>query len=150
MSTQSQKKNMLAIFNLVSMDLGYIYGERECGPNGAKKEFLTKSAAFLRALGKDLNLTEMKVTTNPAGIAVSGSVSLYGLWSDGNGIYFKIEEPIKPFNSFLYRHIKNIKDYSGDNKWLPCSMFAFEEYEELLVTLLALRKPSETEVRHAA
>ena len=150
MSTQSQKKNMLAIFNLLSMDLGYIYGERECGPNGAKKEFLTKSAAFLRALGKDLSLKEFKVTTNPAGIAVSGDVSLYGLWNDGNGVYFKIEEPIKPFNSFLYRHIKNIKDYSGDNKWLPCSMFAFEEYEELLVTLLALRKPSETEVRHAA
>ncbi len=50
MSLKSQKDNMNAIYSLISIDLGYIYGERESGPNGAKKSFLTKSAAFLRAL----------------------------------------------------------------------------------------------------
>ena len=150
MSAKSQIKNMQTIFQLISMDLGYIHGERECGPNGAKKEFLDKSAAILRALGKDLAFKEMKVNKNPAGIAVSGDVSLYGVWNDGNGLYFKIEEPIKPFDAFLYRHITGMKDYTGgENQWLPCHIFAYGEYEELIHTLSALRKPLGTEVRHA-
>ena len=133
------------------MDLGYIYGERESGPNGAKKEFLTKSAAFLRALGKDLDLKEMQVKTNPAGIAVSGDVSLYGMWNGGNGLYFKIEEPVKPFSAFLYRHITSMKDYrGGSNQWLPCAIFEDGDYDRVIDTLLALHKPSETEVRHVA
>jgi hypothetical protein len=151
MSIQSQKKNMRTIFQLISMDLGYIHGERECGPNGAKREFLTKSAAFMRALGKDLCLKEMKVNTNHAGIAVSGDVTLYGMWDDGSGLYFKLEEPIKPFSAFLYRSITHMKDYSGgQNEWLPCSVFEDEDYDKLVSTLSALRKPTGTEVRHAA
>jgi len=133
------------------MDLGYIYGERESGPNGAKKEFLTKSAAFLRALGKDLDLKEMQVKTNPAGIAVSGDVSLYGMWSGGNGLYLKIEEPVKPFSAFLYRHITSMKDYrGGNNQWLSCAIFEDGDHNKIIDTLSALRKQAETEVRHAA
>ena len=151
MSAQSQRKNMQAIYSLISMELGYIYGERENGPNGAKKEFLTKSAAFLRALGKDLNLIEMQVKTNPAGIAVSGDVSLYGMWSGGNGLCFKIEEPVKPFSAFLYRHIIGMKDYSGgSNQWLPCSIFGDRDYDRVIDTLSPLRKQPETEANHAA
>jgi hypothetical protein len=133
MSIQSQKKNMQLIYNLVSQDLKYIYGERESGPNGAKKQFLTKSAAFLRALGKDLKLQEIKVITNPAGIAVSGEVTLMGLWRDGNGIYFQISQPVIRPSSFLYRHITHMKDYSsGQNHWLLCSLFKTREYEQLI------------------
>ena len=151
MSIQTQKKNMRTIFQLISMELGYIYGENECGPNGAEKEFLSKSAAFLRTLGKDLDLKEMQVRTNPAGIAVSGDVTLHGMWNDGSGIYFQINQPARPFNSFLYRSVKHMKDYTGGpNQWLPCDMFAGSGYEELIETLSALRKPSGTEVRHAA
>lgn len=62
MSMQSQKKNMKTIHGLVSQNLGYIFGERESGPNGAKKQFHTKSAAFLRALGRDLGFQDFKVT----------------------------------------------------------------------------------------
>ena len=138
-------------FILISMDLGYIYGDRESGPNGAKKEFLTKSAAFLRALGKDLDFKEMNVIKNSAGIAVSGDVSLYGMWSGGNGLYLKIEEPVKPFTAFLYRHITGLKDCSGgENQWLSCSIFEDGDYDRLIHALLALHKPSGTEVRHVA
>ena len=87
MSVKSQQVNMKTIHSLVSQDLGYIYGERESGPNGAKKVFHTKSAAFLRALGNDLGFKEFKVTNNYAGIAVSGEITLLGVWGDGTGLY---------------------------------------------------------------
>ena len=142
MSIKSQQANMKTIHSLVSQDLGYIYGERESGPNGAKKQFLSKSAAFLRALGNDLGLKEFKVRTNPGGIAVSGDVTLMGIWSDGTGLYFQLDQPLKPFDNFLYRTIKSMKDYSGGyNQWISCDLFATGEYEQLIGTLLKLRKP---------
>jgi len=67
---------MKAIFGLVSQDLSYIHGERESRPNGAKKEFHTKSTAFLRALGNDLGFKKFKVSKNYAGIGVSGEIML--------------------------------------------------------------------------
>jgi hypothetical protein len=141
MSVSSQKKNMLDIHRLISRELGYISGERESGPNGAKKIFLTKSAAFLRALGKDLSFSEMKVLTNPAGIAVSGEVSLYGMWGERNGLYFQINQPIQPFDAFLYRTITSMKDYSGGpNQWASCSLFEDQEYDRLLRILSGLRE----------
>ena len=143
MSIKSQQQNMKTIHSLVSQDLGYIYGERENGPNGAKKTFLSKSAAFLRALGNDLGLKEFKVATNPGGIAVSGDVTLRGMWGEGNGLYFQLNQPIQPFNSFLYRSIKSMQDYSGGyNQWLPCDLFASGEYEKLIATLTELRAAS--------
>ncbi len=150
MSVQSQKKNMQTIFSLISMDLGYIYGDRECGPNGAKKQFHTKSAAFLRALGNDLGFKDFKVTKNYAGIAVSGEITLMGMWGDGNGLYFQISQPCRPFTSFLYRGITHMKDYVGGyNQWLPCVLFEDGDYEKLTATLLALRDTA-VEVRYAA
>ena len=146
MSVKSQKQNMKTIHNLVSKDLSYIYGERESGPNGAKKQFLIKSAAFLRALAKDLGFEKFKVTTNPGGIAVSGEVTLMGMWNDGNGLYLQIFQSVTLSREFLYRHISHMKDYSsGPNQWIPCSLFAGSEYERFVDTLLALRKTSVTE-----
>ena len=80
MSIKSQQANMKTIYSLVSQELGFIYGERESGPNGAKKQFHTKSATFLRALGNDLGLKEFKVSKNYGGIAVSGEIFPFGLW----------------------------------------------------------------------
>ncbi len=150
MSVQTQKKNMQTIFSLISMDLGYIYGDREGGPNGAKKQFHTKSSVFLRALGNDLGFKDFKVTKNYAGIAVSGEITLMGMWGDGNGLYFQINQPCRPFNSFLYRGITHMKDYVGGyNQWLPCVLFEDGDYEQLTNILLALRDTS-GEVRYAA
>ncbi|MDR1702505.1 MAG: hypothetical protein LBR56_06995 [Sporomusaceae bacterium] len=148
MSNQSQQKNMQAIYNLISQDLGYIYGERESGPNGAKKQFLTKSAAFLRALGKDLGFQEMKVTTNPSGIAVSGDVTLIGLWHEGNGLYFQISQPLLRPSAFLYRHITHMKDYSsGQNQWLLCALFEMGEYEKLINILSDLLSKANSAIK---
>jgi hypothetical protein len=146
MSIKSQQANMKIIHSLVSQDLGYIYGERENGPSGAKKQFLTKAAAFLRALGNDLGLNEFRVTTNPGGIAVSGDVTLIGMWCGGNGLYFQLSQPLQPFNSFLYRTVRHMKDYSGgNNRWLPDSLFGLGNYERLIGTLTELNEHMEVE-----
>ena len=153
MSVKSQQANMKTIHSLVSWDLGYIYGERESSQNGAKKQFLSKSAAFLRSLGNDLGLKEFKVTINPSGIAVSGDVILMGMWNDGNGLYLQINQPSQPFAAFLFREIKHMKDLmGGTNQCLPCNLFAGGKYERLISALLELKKPTGlTEVqRHAA
>lgn len=170
MSIKSQQKNMKTIHSLVSQDLGYIYGEQRpkdigvCNASSArfceakimsesgKKQFLSKSAAFLRALGNDLGFKEFKVTTNPGGIAVSGDIALMGLWSYGNGLYFQINQPLQPIDGFLYRTITNMKDYSGGiNQWLPCNLFADGNYDGLITTLLSLKNNLEqSEVEHHA
>lgn len=152
MSIQSQQKNMKTIYSLVSHNLGYIYGERENGPNGAKKQFHSTSKAFLQALGNDLGFTEFKVTVNTGGIAVSGEITLMGMWKDGNGLYLQLFQSLTGNQDFLFREIKDMKDYSGGrNQWLHCDLFANGEYERLTHMLLELRRPTLTkEVRHAA
>lgn len=141
MSIQSQKKNMKTIHGLVSQNLGYIYGDREAGPNGAKRQFHTKSAAFLRGLAMDLGLNPFKVTNNHAGIAVSGEITLMGMWAEGNGLYLQIAQSVTNRQEFLFRHISHMKDYTGSpNQWISYDLFADGNYEKLLGTLLALRK----------
>lgn len=141
---------MKTIHSLVSQDLGYIYGERESGPNGAKKEFHTKSAAFLRTLGNDLGFKEFKVTNNHGGIAVSGEITLMGMWGYENGLYFQLNQPLQPIDCFLYRTIRNMKDYSGGrNQWLSCDMFKAGDYERLINIMLALNTSKGAERRAA-
>ena len=145
MSVKSQQANMKTIHNLVSQDLGYIHGERESGPNGAKKLFHTKSAAFLRTLGNDLGLKEFKVHKNAGGIAVAGEITLMGLWADGNGVYFQISQNLPGRNDFLYCHITHMKYYSsGSNQWLDSELLKTGDYSAVIDALSALRKSSET------
>jgi hypothetical protein len=130
---------MKTIHSLVSRNLGYIHGERESRPNGDKKQFLSTSAAFLRALGNDLGLKEFKVTVSPGGIALSGDVTLMGMWGEGNGLYLQMNQPLQPSNSFMFRTIRNMKDYSGGhNQWLPCDLFRDGDYEKLINIMSAL------------
>ena len=151
MSIQSQKKNMKTIYDLASQNLGYIYGERETGPNGAKRQFHTKSAAFLRALGRDLGLNPFKVTNNHAGIAVSGEITLMGMWGYDNGLYLQIAQSVTNRQAFLFRHITYMKDYTGGpNQWLSYDLFANSEYGKLLDTLLTLRKRAKEAAAHVA
>ena len=151
MSIQSQKKNMKTIHGLVSQNLGYIYGDREAGPNGAKRQFHTKSAAFLRALAMDLGLNPFKVSNNHAGIAVSGEITLMGMWDDGNGLYLQIAQSVTNRREFLYRDISHMKDYTGGtNQWISYDLFADGDYERLLDTLLVLRKRSKEDAVHVA
>lgn len=141
MKLSLQQKKMAEIHKLISQDLSYIYGERESGPNGAKKEFLRTSAAFLRKLGNDLEFTEMKVNTNKAGIAVSGEVTLYGKWRDDNCVFFEITQNTTLLNELLYREVKSLNDaVGGINKWLPLSIFMDMDYKRLCNVLLELKR----------
>ena len=76
MSVKSQESNMRRLSMLLSHDLSFIGGERECGPNGSKKAFLNTGKAFLRALARDLGLHDVTVSANSGGIAVSGECTL--------------------------------------------------------------------------
>ena len=137
---------MKAIYGLVSQDLSYIFGERESGPNGAKKQFHSKSKAFLRALGNDLGLKEFKVSSNYAGIAVSGEITLKGTWADGSGVSFQLSQSIGNKQEFVYSGISHMKDYpSGPNQWMDADLFMIQDYEAVLELLLALRNPIGTD-----
>lgn len=113
MSIQSQENNMRKLAQLLSTDLGYIWGEREIGPNGDKKVFLNTGKAFLRALGRDLGLHDCKVRANAAGIAVSGECYLTGMWEDG-GLHICLEQPCHMRENVLcYYSIRAMHDHKG-------------------------------------
>lgn len=112
MSMKSQENNLRRLTVLLSQDLGYIRGERERGPNGAKRTFLNVGKTFLRALAKDLGLRDVRVMSNPGGIAVSGECCLYGMWVE-SGLFICIGQPCVGENVFLYRTIRNLGDHKG-------------------------------------
>ena len=150
MSVKSQEKNMRKLADLLSHDLGYIWGENESGPNGDKKVFLNTGKAFLRALAKDLELRDVRVTTNPGGIAISGSCSLIGGW-DANGIHIQISQSgLGSDYDVLYRATQHSRDYTGGhNRWLTRHDLARMSYGQLLDTILALRKEAGAHERAA-
>lgn len=141
MSYQSQQANMRRLAELLRHDLSYVWGERESGPNGDKKTFLNVGKTFLRALGKDLGLREVKVTANAGGIAVSGECCLSGMW-ENSGLYICIRQPCSMGeNVLLYRTIRNSRDYRGGyNNYVSRRELARIGYAELLNRLLAQRK----------
>lgn len=139
MSVKSQENNMRKLAELLSHDLGYIWGEKESGPNGDKKVFLNTGKAFLRALAKDLGLRDVKVTASSGGIAISGSCSLIGMWN-GSGIYIQVSQ-FGTGRAVLYRTVRHKTDYTGGhNCWLTSRDLAHLPYKQLLNTFLALRK----------
>ena len=139
MSVKSQENNIKRITELLSHDLGYIRGEREGGPNGGKKVFLNVGKAFLRAIGKDLGLRDVKVMSNAGGIAVSGECILYGMWED-RGIYISLGQMFGG-KAILYRTIRNLNDHRGGyNHYVSLAELGNMSYEELLNRFSALRR----------
>lgn len=140
MSFKSQERNMRRLAELLSHDLSYLSGARETGPNGDKQTFLNLGKTFLRALGKDLGLRDVKVTSNPCGIAVSGDCSLYGMWENG-GIYICLSQFIScSEHVILYRSIRNLHDHKGGhNRYFCLKDLETKRYEWLLSALEALR-----------
>lgn len=141
MSHKSQEKNMRKLAELLDRDLSYIWGERESGPNGAKKQFLNTGTAFLRALGKDLGLRGIETRSNPGGIAVSGESTLMGMWQT-NGLYVRLSQLCcGEDNVLLYRTIRHSGDYTGGrNLYLTRRDLAEMSYPDLLFLLAALRE----------
>ena len=140
MSFKSQEQNMRRLAALLSRDLGYIWGERESGPNGDKKVFLNLGKTFLRALAKDLSLRDVKVIANAGGIAVSGECNLYGMWEEC-GLFICLEQPCISQDVLLYRSIRSLKDHKGGyNNYVTRSELATMSYEQLLNRLLTMKK----------
>lgn len=149
MSVKSQEANMRKLAGLLDQDLGYIWGKKECGPNGAKRAFLNTGKAFLRALSKDLGLRDAVVKSNPAGIAMSGDCTLMGMWDTG-GIYVTIGQFCGGRNALLFRSIRHMKDHSGGyNHWISLDDLMTCSYERLLFVLSSLRKEERTYGRAA-
>ncbi len=141
MSHKSQEKNMHKLAGLMAQDLGYIWGKKESGPNGAKKQFLNTGKAFLRALSKDLGLQEVSVSSNAAGIGVSGDCTLMGMWHT-NGLYVNLSQFCSGRDSvLLYRTIRHSRDYRGGrNLYLTRRDLAEMDYPDLLFLLASLRE----------
>jgi hypothetical protein len=139
MSVKSQENNMERLTELLGNDLSYVWGEREGGPNGDKKTFLNVGKTFLRALGKDLGLRDVKVMSNAGGIAVSGDCYLYGMWEDG-GIYISVGQMFGG-SVILYRTIRNLSDHKGGhNDYIRLPELQNMSYSELLERFNSLRR----------
>lgn len=138
MSVKTQEKYMRRLAELLSQDLSYIHGERESGPNGAKKEYLHIGKVFLRALAKDLGLVSSKVDAEPGGIAVAGDISLIGMWGDGNGIFINIHENLM-CGCILYRKAVHMKDFSGGQNQHLSKRVLQGTYQDLLRRFLELK-----------
>ena len=141
MSHKSQEKNMRKLAELLGQDLSYIWGEKEDGPNGAKKRFLNAGKVFLRALAKDLGLQDARVRSEPSGIGESGDCTLMGMWHT-NGLYVNLSQFCSGGDSvLLYRAIRHSKDYTGGyNIFLTLRELAEMDYTDLLFKLAALRE----------
>ena len=89
MSMKSQENNMRRLAILLKQNLSYIGGERECGPNGAKKAFLNLGKVFLRALAKDLRVSV--ITTKRAYDELEADGFLYTV--AGKGCFVAPQNP---------------------------------------------------------
>ena len=138
MSDKTQEKKMRTLAELLGHEPGYLTGAYQYP--GPKRTFLNTGRAFLRALAKDLNLTDYKVSVNPAGIAVSGDCALIGMWRT-NGIYIDISDFGGLNDALLYRTVRHMKDYTGgQNRYVRRSELDGMGYRELLNRLSALRE----------
>ena len=138
MSDKTQEKKMRELAELLGHEPGYLSGSHE--QPGPKQTFLNTGRAFLRALAKDLSLTDYKVSVNPAGIAVSGDCTLIGMWGT-NGIYIDISDFCGLNDAILYRTVRHMKDYvGGQNRYVSRSEWGGMSYQDLLKRLSALRK----------
>lgn len=149
MSMKSQENNMRRLAGLLSQNLSYIGGERESGPNGAKKAFLNLGKVFLRALARDLGLRDVRVMSNPGGIAVSGECCLYGMWVN-SGLFICLQQASIEGDVFLYRTIRNINDHKGGyNRYVKFRDLKKLSYGQLLDLLSELRKDGDDYERAA-
>ena len=141
MSHKSQERNMRRLAGLLSQDLSYIWGGKESGPNGAKKQFLNTGRTFLRALGKDLGLQDVKALSNPGGIAASGDCILIGMWQT-NGLYVHLSQPcFDRERVLLYRTVRHSEDYTGGrNLYLTRRDLKEMSYPDLLFLLASVRE----------
>jgi hypothetical protein len=106
-----------------------------------KERFKKIGKKAMRELAGLLELKETDIDFNPGGIAVSGDLTLMGMWGPENGVYVHINKdfPNAPWGQVLYRSIKSMKDHhGGPNQWLGYELLQFPE--ALKDRVLALRR----------
>jgi len=106
-----------------------------------KERFRNVGKKAMVELAELLDFKEYKVSFNPGGIAVSGDLTLMGMWGEGNGAYISMNKdfPGKPWGAVLYRHIQHMRDFTGGTN----NYFKFEllgDSEALRKTITGLRK----------
>lgn len=81
----------------------------------AKQMFQQMGMKAMRRLASALKLKKFEVRFNAGGIAVSGDLTLHGMFDDQIGVYITINKGLFSENgfSFLYRTVKGMEDYSG-------------------------------------
>jgi len=90
-------------------------GSRENQSN-YKDEFKKVGRAFLKRAAKEMNLDQVDIHYNPAGIACSGDHTLIGMRGD-KGIYVSFNTD--GLSGILYRKVQHMKDWSGGvNKYV--------------------------------
>ncbi|MDR1704944.1 MAG: hypothetical protein LBS19_09740 [Clostridiales bacterium] len=133
MSKKNQEHKMKRLAALSRCDLGYLSDPDGNPVTGDKKVWLNTGKAFLRALARDLELSEFKVWANPGGIAVNGESILMGMWGEGNGIFVELVQEIGGCGCVMYRDIIGMKDYTGGrNRWIGVCKFESMSYDSLL------------------
>jgi len=104
-----------------------------------KREFERQGLSALRKLAKTMGFTESKVRFNAGGIAVSGDLSLYGMFSPGVGVALNLTQGSMEQFAGYCRHISRIDDYSGGkNNWIRHEELA--DPDRLKKTLLLVAK----------
>lgn len=78
-----------------------------------KMEFKRKGLSALRALAKEMGFSESRVSYNEGGIAVSGDLSMYGMFSDGRGVMIQLSQGAFTAMAGYCRSIKSLDDYTG-------------------------------------
>lgn len=105
------QKNFEQLHEALHTELSYNYDNKEA--------FRKAGQQALRALAKEMGFTEQRVSFNPGGIAVSGDHSMYGMFSEGEGVVLYISQGSFRDKAGYCRHIKSLKDYSGGaNVWI--------------------------------
>jgi len=106
-------KNEIKLAKIVKLELNGYSTQAQSN----KDVYLSLGRSVLRQLAKALNLKEFKVNVNKAGIAVSGDITLIGMFDDNDGIYVCMSSPnmFKEYGQevFYWRTVKHMKDYSG-------------------------------------
>ncbi len=82
-----------------------------------KAVYLSLGRSVLRSLAKALDLKEFKVSINRAGPAVSGDITLIGMWDSKDGIYVNLSSPAMFKENgqeiFYWRSVTAMDDYTG-------------------------------------
>ncbi len=108
----------------------------------AKQNFRKLGKKAFKELAEYIGLKEYDVKFNPGGPAVSGDLSLMGMFTADKGIYISMnKDGLK--GGVLYRSIKGMKDYSGGgNNYFPEAELAEPQLiKEKVQRLLKLDQP---------